>query len=70
MGFDVVTTSEIGNKGSTDEEQLEYARKNKRAVCTSNGAIDPIQSYLGSVAISLVMTDSLVMEFHLLSLQH
>jgi predicted nuclease of predicted toxin-antitoxin system len=36
MGFDVVTTIEVGNKGSTDEEQLEYARKNKRAVCTFN----------------------------------
>lgn len=36
MGFDVVTTIEAGNKGFSDEAQLEFARKTGRTICTFN----------------------------------
>lgn len=35
-GYDVVTTLDVGNLGNPDEEQLEYAVHNDRAILTHN----------------------------------
>jgi len=35
-GYDVVTTREVGNIGNPDEQQLEYATNNSRAILTHN----------------------------------